>query len=400
MAHTPTKRSYEALLSLFSYNTTGRIGAYDFQDLIASTFTGHGFVVHDGTGNYDIDLGDNESHKLVLSGNTTLTFSNPVAGRVYNIIINALSYTIDFPTMLWVDGEEGVPTQEGTDLLTIIYDGTDYLAYMQNCFENPDITITLTYPNGGELLYEGDVCNITWTTTNVDNVQILYSKNNGSTYTEIVSSVVAGLGTYEWEVPSIAISTQCKIKIVDVELPAYYDISDTVFEVRAIEVYNWTRVANTLNSQSAIYSLIEFNSKLYGGTYPGGKLFEWNEINAWVEKADQLNSQTQISALIEFNSKLYGSTYPGGKLFEWNGTDAWVEVADTLEEQMSINGLIVIDNRLYGVTSPNGMLFRWNGTDAWILICDQLNAQMDVFSPLLFNNMIYAGTSPGGRLFA
>ena len=39
--------------------------------------------------------------------------------------------------------------------------------------------------------------------------------------------------------------------------------------------------------------------------------------NAWVEKAPYLG-ETQIWSLCVYNGKLYGGTYPNGKLYEWN----------------------------------------------------------------------------------
>jgi hypothetical protein len=123
----------------------------------------------------------------------------------------------------------------------------------------------------------------------------------------------------------------------------------------------WVQVAPTLESQTYILSLAVFNGKLYGGTSPGGRLFEWNGTDAWVQVAPTLESQTYIRSLAVFNGKLYGGTYSGGRLFEWNGTDAWVQVAPTLESQTYILSLAVFNGKLYGGTSPGGRLFEWNG---------------------------------------
>jgi hypothetical protein len=115
--------------------------------------------------------------------------------------------------------------------------------------------------------------------------------------------------------------------------------------------------------QQNIFTIVEYNSKIYAGTVNNGYLFEWNDVDAWVKKADQLNSQTRINSLCVHNSKLYGGTYEittGGKLFEWNGTNAWVEVADQLNGQTLITGLAVCNSELYGATS-GGRLFKWGG---------------------------------------
>jgi hypothetical protein len=161
----------------------------------------------------------------------------------------------------------------------------------------------------------------------------------------------------------------------------------------------WVQVAPTLESQTYIHSLAVFNGKLYGGTYPGGRLFEWNGTDAWVQVAPTLESQTYILSLAVFNGKLYGGTYPGGRLFEWNGTDAWVQVAPTLESQTYIRSLAVFNGKLYGGTSPGGRLFEWNGTDAWVQVAPTLESQTYIRSLAVFNGKLYGGTYSGGRLF-
>ena len=40
--------------------------------------------------------------------------------------------------------------------------------------------------------------------------------------------------------------------------------------------------------------------------------------NAWVEKAPKLGGETSIRSLCVYNGKLYGGTAPNGKLYEWN----------------------------------------------------------------------------------
>jgi hypothetical protein len=47
-------------------------------------------------------------------------------------------------------------------------------------------------------------------------------------------------------------------------------------------------------------------------------------------KAPKLGAETQILSLVVLDGKIYGGTYPNGKLYEWNGTDAWVMKAPKL----------------------------------------------------------------------
>jgi len=162
---------------------------------------------------------------------------------------------------------------------------------------------------------------------------------------------------------------------------------------------NWTLVAPSLNSQTSISALCVFNNKLYGGTYPNGRLFEWNGTNAWVEVAPQLNSQQTIQSLCVFNGKLYGGTYNGGRLFEWNSTNAWVEVAPQLNSQTAIWSLCVFNGKLYGGAYGGGRLFEWNGTNAWVEVATRYLYEGGLFSLNVFNGKLYGGTSTFGYLF-
>jgi len=202
-------------------------------------------------------------------------------------------------------------------------------------------------------------------------------------------------------------------------------------------------VETSLGSETSINSLTVFNGKLYGGTSPNGRLYEWNDVDAWVQKADTKNGQNTINSLVVdtvntklyaatspdgllfewkpvpgewdpktmasaitsvdslavFNGKLYGGTSPSGKLYEWNDINAWVEKAGQLNGQTKINGLAVYNSKLYGGTSPNGKLYEWNGVNAWAEVAPQLFSETSINSLTVYNGKLYGGTSPGGRLY-
>jgi len=178
MAHTPTKRSYEALLSLFSYNTTGRIGAYDFQDLIASLFNdlgygtdyavtaeelkplvvaaftelvkdlspqlggeldanGHsiGFVQQEstGTGSTAIDWKLGNKYKFTFGAqNETFTFGAP--SKPCNLLLMLIQDSVGSRIATWpsnVKYPNGItPTLSmnpgAVDIISFYYDGSDY----------------------------------------------------------------------------------------------------------------------------------------------------------------------------------------------------------------------------------------------------------------------------------
>jgi beta-lactamase superfamily II metal-dependent hydrolase len=94
----------------------------------------------------------------------------------------------------------------------------------------PVTSLTLTSPNGGESWSGGNSRAITWTSTNVSNVKLEYSTNNGSSWTVIASSVAASTGSYTWAVPNTA-TTQARVRISDAQNGTPTDASDGVFTI-------------------------------------------------------------------------------------------------------------------------------------------------------------------------
>ncbi|MBT8390663.1 MAG: T9SS type A sorting domain-containing protein [Ignavibacteria bacterium] len=91
-------------------------------------------------------------------------------------------------------------------------------------------TVQVTSPNGGEDWLVGSQQNITWTSSNVTNVKIEYSADNGVNWLNVVSSVPAASGSYSWTIPNTP-STECLVRIRDVANASVFDISDNTFTI-------------------------------------------------------------------------------------------------------------------------------------------------------------------------
>ncbi len=100
-------------------------------------------------------------------------------------------------------------------------------------------SIQVTAPNGGETLNTGQTTSITWNAQAIDGatgkVKLQYSKDNGATYTTIVSNLV-NTGSYDWLIPLTAPTQSAKIKIISEDFPGVYDESDASFRILALEV--------------------------------------------------------------------------------------------------------------------------------------------------------------------
>jgi subtilisin family serine protease len=106
------------------------------------------------------------------------------------------------------------------------------LAVSQPDTEPP--TVTVTDPNGGEVLNAGAVYTITWDATDnvgVAQTSIYYSINAGANYT-LIDDLAGNPGSYDWAVPSTP-STQCLIQVYAYDSAANEgsDVSDNVFTI-------------------------------------------------------------------------------------------------------------------------------------------------------------------------
>ncbi|MDX9932577.1 MAG: hypothetical protein RB294_08330, partial [Bacteroidales bacterium] len=92
-------------------------------------------------------------------------------------------------------------------------------------------SITVTSPNGGEVLPGCTIKTITWNSSGTTNYySIDYSTDNGSTWTSITSFYNTVSGTYNWTVPNTSSGT-CLIRIVDSNNSSNFDISEAVYTV-------------------------------------------------------------------------------------------------------------------------------------------------------------------------
>jgi len=115
-------------------------------------------------------------------------------------------------------------------------DGNSLTLHMDNFVILPvpgQSTVQVTSPNGGEDWNVSSQQNVTWTSSNVTNVKIDYSTNNGGLWLNVVSSVPAASGSYSWTIPNTP-STVCLVRISDAALASRFDISDSVFTITPI----------------------------------------------------------------------------------------------------------------------------------------------------------------------
>ncbi len=96
--------------------------------------------------------------------------------------------------------------------------------------KDPDISLIVTAPNGGERYLTDKPVDIQYTIegdATIPTVDIEYSPDNGSSWITIATGI-SNTGTYEWVIPNIE-SEECLVKVSSADNPTITDISDGTF---------------------------------------------------------------------------------------------------------------------------------------------------------------------------
>ena len=88
-------------------------------------------------------------------------------------------------------------------------------------------SVKVTAPNGGEVLQAGNTFAITWTSSNVSQVNVQYSLD-GAVWRDVVTNVAAAGGRYNWTVPAES-SITARVRVVDATRADVADQSDGTF---------------------------------------------------------------------------------------------------------------------------------------------------------------------------
>jgi hypothetical protein len=132
-----------------------------------------------------------------------------------------------------------IPDMAGTYVLQLaVSDGLD------TSFDNVAVTVSsqilsLVLPNGGEVIPSGSTYTIKWDpSSGVTKFDLLYSMNNGTTWTAIASKVTGT--SYDWTVPKpLKNKKNCLVKVTGYDasnVKVGEDTSDSTFTIEVIKV--------------------------------------------------------------------------------------------------------------------------------------------------------------------
>jgi len=99
-------------------------------------------------------------------------------------------------------------------------------------FTIPTATISVVQPNGGEQWSVGSLQSIVWNSQSVNNVNIDYSTNNGSSWVSVATNQTSQRGFFNWTIPA-TVSANCLVRVTDASNPLVTDNSNAVFSIIA-----------------------------------------------------------------------------------------------------------------------------------------------------------------------
>ncbi|MCE1188234.1 MAG: hypothetical protein LWX56_03755, partial [Ignavibacteria bacterium] len=154
-----------------------------------------------------------------------LEFSND-GGANYTVLAN--NYMASVGSYSWTIGQDQNSTRCKIKISGVTTSITDVNA--NNFTITPLPKITVTKPNGNEVLPAGGSYDITWTSENIYKVKIEYTTNNGYKWFTITDSTESN-GFYRWNpIPTLS-STNCRIRISDSRDAVPSDVSDGLFSI-------------------------------------------------------------------------------------------------------------------------------------------------------------------------
>ncbi len=391
-------------------------------DVSSASFTITGLTLTSPNGGENFLEGSTQSITWISSNVTNVRLEYSINGGAYNLIPGANSLAATSGNFNWT-----VPVGTSTNCLIRILDA-DYLSVNdESNFAFTISNLTLTAPAGGAIWQGGTNQNITWTSTNITNVKIDYSTDNGATWLSVINSTPAAAGTYSWSVPNTP-SLQSKIRVSDLSYQSNFVVSNvfTIEPIPAINVMSangfenwqensvhnitWTATYNIANvniefssnngtSWSSIANNIQASLGTYSWTVPNSysqncRIRISNSVNAAVN--DVSDNTFTISSLV-LTSPNGGEKYQVGK--NYNITWTSINISNVKLEYSTNNGTswtTIISSvsstpASYSWTIPNTV-----STNCIVRTSDASNSDIKDQSNAIFTIASVTLTSPNG----
>jgi hypothetical protein len=149
--------------------------------------------------------------------------------------------------------------------------------------------MTITSPDGGEILSTGSTWSITWTApSEAVRFNIFYSTNNGSSWRTIARNVTGT--SYQWHIPVVRNNKQCKVRVVGYNARGEKIASDISAGTFAIQVVRLTSLNGGQELTSGTSSTIQWTTYSTARDVANAKLmYTLNGGRRW-KKIESLSS--------------------------------------------------------------------------------------------------------------
>ena len=145
-------------------------------------------------------------------------------------------------------------------------------------------TIAVTSPKSSDIWKINRSYDITWTSHDINKINLYYKLSDQSTWTAISSNITASLGKYSWTLPLLQ-SDSCQIKLVDAESTSIIAASPKFYiAVPTIEI-NSPKEGETLRPGETYQ--VEWKSQFVDQLNIYYKL--WN-ASSWIKMGDKINA--------------------------------------------------------------------------------------------------------------
>jgi hypothetical protein len=272
-------------------------------------------------------------------------------------------------------------------------------------------TVQVTSPNGGEDWDVNSQQNITWTSTNMTNVTIDYSTNNGGVWSNVVSSVSATNGSYTWTIPNTP-SAECLVRISDASIASRFDISDNIFTIVPLvtvtapnggedwlgdDEHNITWTSQNITNVSIEYSIDNGSNwiSVIASTPASGGIYNWIVPNTPSTQCLVRISDASNASINDVSDATFTITAPPNPMVTVtapNGGENWVagtiqQVKWTRQDVLYVkieysfdngsNWLVVIPSRLAAFGSYNWTIPATPSTQCLVRISDVDNVAVN-----------------------
>lgn len=178
------------------------------------------------TGNYSIALLDNENQVLSQFGfNVSFTYLLDINGNLTEAETNSVPFIFNIP---YLTGTSHIQIRNATGHILV-----------SKTISSNSPTVTVMFPNGGEILQAGNNYTITWDASDLDgdtlSYTVAYSQDGGENWIPLALDVTEN--SYVWNTSTLRSGTNYLVKVITTDgVNSGEDISDSTFTVKIHDV--------------------------------------------------------------------------------------------------------------------------------------------------------------------